>query len=86
MVVAVAKGMGIVERGLRDLGYDVVTYGEYNYPIDVIIYSGNDATQLYYATSNVAGSARGTLLINAANKSVNEIDKTLKSRLYSPLF
>ena len=86
MVIAVTKGMGVVERGLRELGYDVVTYGEYNYPIDVIIYSGNESTQLYYATSNVAGSARGTLLINASNKSVDEINKTLQSRLYSPLF
>ena len=86
MVIAVTKGIGVVERGLRELGYDVVRYGEYNYPVDVIIYLGDEATQLYYSTSNMMGSARGTLLINAANKSVDEINITLKSRLYSPLF
>lgn len=86
MIVAITKPLRALASQLRDRGYDVVTYGEYRHPVDAVIYSGEDSSQLFYATSNVATGTRGVLLINARDKNIAEIDKTLKSRLYSPLF
>ncbi len=85
MVVAVTKGQTELARGLRELGYDVVTYGEYNLPIDAIVYSGASLSSSQMTNSNF-GSSYGVLMISATNRTIKEIDNTLKKRTYSPLF
>ena len=98
MVVAVQKGLENIKEKLREKGYDVVTFGEYNYPIDAVVYSGNSIDMSYIKNNNIPNmtahqydydnSARGygVLMVNATNKSVEDLDHMLRSRTYSPLF
>ncbi|OQB14600.1 MAG: hypothetical protein BWY15_01112 [Firmicutes bacterium ADurb.Bin193] len=85
MTVAVTSNLTTIAAQLRDLGYDVVTYGAYNYPIDAIVYSGEALSEANVTTANVSSSA-GVLMINAKNKTIKQIDNSLKNRVYSPLF
>ena len=85
MVVAVTKGQTELSSQLRELGYDVVTYGEYNLPIDAIVYSGSSLESSQMTNANF-GSSYGVLMISANNRTIKEIDNTLKKRTYSPLF
>lgn len=85
MVVAVTKGQTELSSQLRELGYDVVTYGEYNLPIDAIVYSGSGLESSQMTNANF-GSSYGVLMISANNRTIKEIDNTLKKRTYSPLF
>jgi len=98
MIVAVQRGLENMKEMLREKGYDVVTLGEYNYPIDAIVYSGHGLDASYisnnnypHMTSHTIGHDRldrnyGVLMVNATNKSIEEIDSMLKTRVYSPLF
>lgn len=98
MVVAVQRGLGHIKDKLRESGYEVVTLGEYNYPIDAIIYTGNGFETSYITNSNMpnltshtmglndGGRSYGVLMINIANKSIAQIEEILKRRSYSPLF
>lgn len=86
MTVAVMKGLFNIAEELRALGYDVVTYGEYQYPIDAMVYMGENLDKISFTSANVGGGRSGVLMVNATNKSIQEIHNTLKTRLYSPLF
>ncbi|MBZ4644763.1 MAG: hypothetical protein PWR27_1547 [Petroclostridium sp.] len=98
MVVAVQRGLESVKDKLRERGYDVVTFGEYNYPIDAVVYTGNGLETSYIKNNNMPNLAShtlgfgnidrsyGVLLINATNKTIEEIDTILKRKVYSPLF
>ena len=93
MTVAVQKGHEMLKDELRNLGYDVVTFGEFTGIIDALIYSGslengalNQNNFDMYSIGNYSDNARGILMINIENKSVDEIDVILKKRVYSPLF
>ena len=103
MTVAVQKGMKTMMQQLRQRGYDVVTFGEYNYPIDAIVYAGQGLESSYIKNNNVPNLAAemsieghgdrtngdrsyGVLMVNASQKSIDEIDQILKNKVYSPLF
>lgn len=40
MTVAVQKGLEHLTEALRGYGFDVVVYGEYQYPVDALVYMG----------------------------------------------
>ena len=98
MVVAVQKGLENIKELLREKGYEVVTFGEYNYPIDAVVYTGNNLETSYIKNNNMPNMtidtmgheasqrSYGVLLVNATNKSIEEIDYILKHKVYSPLF
>ena len=83
MVIAVTNGLGTLSERLRALGYDVVTYGAYKYPVDALVYSGEGLSELEVTS---AANRAGVLMINAQGKTVGEIDAMLKRRTYTPLF
>ena len=83
MTVAVTKGLAALAEQLRALGYNVVTYGEYTYPIDALIYLGEGLAR--FGVTSAAG-APGVLMINAKDKTISQIDGALKRRTYTPLF
>lgn len=85
MIVAVQKGLREVKNDLTKLGYEVVQYGEYKHPIDAIVYVGAEGTVSSVAINQKNG-VNGVLLVNAANKSIGEIDMILKKRVYTALF
>lgn len=89
MVVAVQKGLMGIKNSLIELGYDVVTYGEFNGIIDALVYSGsmyNDNLKMGSVQMMNFSENQRILMINATNKSINEIDLILKKKVYSPLF
>jgi hypothetical protein len=93
MVIAVQKGLTEIKEKLIERGYDVVTLGEYNHPVDALVYVGRgiDMTHIPNSTMslgmNYTGDKNlGTLLINASNKSIDELDRIIKKRTYTPLF
>lgn len=84
MIVAVQKGMDNMKSSLRELGHDVVDYGDYKYPVDAIVYMGSG--EGFTMRTDVSGPAMGVFLINAKGKTPREVDEMLKRRLYTPLF
>mgnify|MGYP000147093922 FL=1 len=92
IIVAVQQGLDDIKNALRSRGYQVVDLETYRYPIDAIIYTGR-SFQLSHITSNnfqqVSTGIRdnyGILMINAKEKSIDDIERILISRSYSPLF
>jgi len=83
MVVAIQKGLVNMKQGLRNLGYDVVDYGDYKHPVDALVYVGS-SDGLVMGVMGVSNA--GVFLVNAEGKSPSEVDKILKRRLYTPLF
>lgn len=84
MTVAIQNGLENLASSLRDYGFDVVKYGQYNYPIDALIYSG---THMPYTSSVSSGeNTGGVFMVNAYGKSPSEIVQILQRRTYTPLF
>lgn len=84
MTVAISPELNTLANQLRERGYNVVTYGKYNYPIDALVYTGK--MEDYRTLKGSTMGYFGILMVNATNKSVDEVDIALKNRLYSPLF
>lgn len=84
MIVAVQKGLGNLGEQLRTRGFDVVTYGEYNYPIDAVVYMGTENSPITQSMS-VTGT-NSVLMVNISGKTPDQIARILNCRLYSPLF
>ncbi|MCK9479295.1 MAG: YkuS family protein [Firmicutes bacterium] len=85
MIVAVTPALRTVAEQLRERGYNVVTYGKYNHPIDALIYTGENLLSANIIASAAPGW-HGVLMINAENKTISQIDYMLKNRVFSPLF
>lgn len=95
MVIAVENGLGDISRQLRERGYTIVSYPEYGGVVDAFIYKEDMIQSItQYQNSFTMGTLEnhnsngsyGVLIVNANNKSVEQIEEILKKRLYSPLF
>jgi hypothetical protein len=89
MIVAVTPELTRLAGQLRELGYDVVTYGAYRRPVDALVYSGQGLAAREVGanlTGANTGGSYGVLMVNASNKTVSQIDNSLKNRAYTPLF
>ena len=84
MTVAVEKGLENVKNALKNKGYTVID-ADKNPVADAYVFSGRQTGALS-ANSCFKTARNGVLMINAQNKSPDEIDRILKSRLYDPLF
>jgi hypothetical protein len=91
--IAIQKGMDNLKNTLESKGHNVFYIGE-NQIADAVLYNESD-TFPYYDVNNIpsaasssagANSAYGALLVNASNKTEDEIVRILDSRTYSPLF
>ena len=92
MIVAVAKELKDIGRGLKERGYQVVELETYGYPIDAMVYAGN-AFQISHVSWNNMPEMRagercsyGIFMINARGKTVEMIDEMLRMRCYEHLF
>lgn len=83
MIVAIQKGLNHMSESLRGMGFDVVVYGEYNYPVDAIVCLGVN-TGLMMSADNFGMSE--ILLVDCKDKSPTEVADILRRRLYTPLF
>ena len=84
MVVAVENGLENIKRGLIDLGYHVVDAFGYKGTIDAYVYEnvGLSAIDNYNTTTQNTEHFVGVLIVNAKNKSINDINTVLKNRIY----
>ncbi len=89
--IVVQEGLNDLRNSLNSLGYEVVDINENN-NVEAIVYMA-DGYDIQYHNNLVNMNSgvdmtnnRGTILINATGKTVEEIDKVIKSRIYSPLF
>lgn len=85
MTVAVQKGLEHFAEALRQYGFDVVIYGEYNYR------SMRSSTSARVCRSPPAVSSNnhehhGVFMINARGKSAEDIAQILNRRTYTPCF
>jgi hypothetical protein len=95
-IVAVQRGLDYIKNQLNHLGYQTVFFDEVNYPVDAFIYfeKNNSRTLInlnnylsqQYMAQNHNISCPGTILINAKDKSIDEIVQIIEKRVYSPLF
>lgn len=95
MVIAVDAGLENISDQLVKRGYTIVNYPGYNGVVDAIIYKKNMISHINEYQNSVMVNAlennntkpsQGVLVINANNKSANQIEEILRSRVYSPLF
>lgn len=92
MVVAIQKELEDIKSELEKRGFNVVYIENYNYPVDAIIYSGNSFNISYVSSNNMPQYSMGqreqygVFIINSKNKTIDEIEKMLKDRYYTPLF
>ncbi|MGI6776837.1 MAG: YkuS family protein [Acetivibrionales bacterium] len=92
IIVAIQKGLEEIKEALESRGYEVVDAESYGYPIDAIIYKGSSFQVSYISRNNMPTMGLGirpnygVMIINARDKSVDEIEDMLKTRYYSPLF
>ena len=95
MVIAVEDGLEDLAKALRERGYTVVHYPEYGGVVDAFVYKDDMIQSMaQYQNSfttnslenNNSNTSYGVLVVNANNKSVEQIEAILQKRLYSPLF
>lgn len=93
MVIAIEKGLTEIKNQLEMRGYETFYIGER--PVaDAIIYKNRNSHPYFQVNSTPITSlvsskvmdSKGALLINAENKSIEDILEILKNRTYSPLF
>lgn len=95
-VIAIQRGLEHIKDQLNRLGYKVVFYEDARCPVDALIYleENNDNTLIninkhlsqQYAMVSLPHHYTGTILINAKDKSIDEIVQIIERRAYSPLF
>ena len=96
MIVAIERGLEGFKEKLEQRGYQVVYHEDYSYPVDAYIYMNHsnwmEVNEDLWPelTSSVEKRSKhklhGVLMINAQNKSIDQIEQILNNRVYSPLF
>lgn len=93
IIVAVQSQLdNTIKEGLRQRGFEVVELEGYNYPIDAMVYEGSSFQLSYISRNNMPEAVMGTrgsygvFMVNATGKTLDQIEKMLKTRYYSPLF
>lgn len=84
MRISVQENLSALKSFLKSRGYDVVDNSE-GLPSDVFIYS-HENMDLSLLESSINPSYRGTLIINADNLSLSDIENMIKNRTYTSLF
>lgn len=82
--IAVQEGLEEVRDELRSRGYEVVSYGDRGH-IDAIVYLSIDRG-MENVNNSPDGNIHGAILINAANKTIDEIEYIIQTRRYESLF
>ena len=93
MIIAFEKGLESLKHQLEERGYKCFYIGE-DGVADAIIYKDKDNHPYFQVNnspqvtnvSNYGAGVTGALLINAENKTIDEIISILNRKTYSPLF
>lgn len=84
MVIAIERGLTQIQRYLEYKGYTVVDGYSYRGAIDAYVYEnmGMSVTDDFNSYSQNSTQPTGILIVNAKNKSPEEIENILKNRVY----
>lgn len=84
MVIAIERGLNDIKRHLEYMGYTVVDGYSYRGAIDAYVYEnmGFSAVDDFNSYSQTSSQASGVLIVNAKNKSPQEIAEILEKRVY----
>ena len=86
--VLVQNDLNSIKSGLNNLGYNLVDMTERE-NVDAIVYMADGYDVEYYNQIMDVGqsisSGKGIMLINATGKTVEDIDKIISNKTYSPL-
>ncbi|HHW01382.1 MAG TPA: YkuS family protein [Thermoanaerobacterales bacterium] len=91
-VIALEDGLEDIGEYLRSRGYKTVSWGEPNTVIDAVVYTGRKLENIYETTYNriidpLSGDTGeeypyGVLLVNAQDRTPEEIYEIIKNRVY----
>lgn len=84
MVIAVERGLNDIKKHLEFKGYTVVDGYSYRGAIDAYVYEnmGFSVIDDFNSYSQNSAQSAGVLIVNAKNKSPEEIADILKNRVY----
>jgi len=93
MIIAIEKGLEGLKKQLESRGFQCFYIGEGGVA-DAVIYKDKDSHPYFEVNkspmmnkyNSFNSTLPGALLINAENKSIDEIIRILTTRTYSPLF
>lgn len=84
MIISIEDHLVELKRKLIELGYEVYNFSD-KIPSEAYIYS-EKVTGLHSLNNSIIPDAKGSLLVDADGKSLNDIDYILSHRVYTPLF
>ncbi|HZJ77093.1 MAG TPA: YkuS family protein [Oscillospiraceae bacterium] len=82
--IAVQHGLEKIREGLQNRGYEVVDYEDRGH-IDAIVYENMDSS-IENVNNSTDGNIYGAILVNATNKTIDEIEYIIETRRYGRLF
>ncbi len=82
--IAVQQGLEEIKRELQNRGYEVVGYEDRGH-IDAIVYRSIDSS-MENVNDSEDGNIHGAILVNATNKTIDEIEHIIEIRRYGGLF
>lgn len=89
-IVAVQNGLNDIKKELEDMGYIIVDMDSED--AEAIIYMRPDK-EIPYISSSINMNTKfdferqsGAILINAEGRTIEDIDRIIKNRIYTPLF
>ena len=84
MIVAVERGLENIKNYLENSGYNVVYADGYKGAIDAYVYknAGISYVNSYNTFAQNSGNYSGVLIVNAKNKSLQDVEEILKNRVY----
>ena len=93
-VVALEEGLEDIEKYLREKGIHIVSLEDEQSPVDAIVYKGRSISEIQLDhLNNVSNSidnyngenSFGVLLVNAQNKTPQQVYEIIKNRAYEHL-
>ena len=85
MLIAIEEGLFDIKNELSSRGYNTIYLNECILPVDAVVYKSIHPevnNEVYFSNSK---HFTGILMVYANNKTIDEIDNILKTRMYDPL-
>lgn len=82
--IAIQEGLDYIKEALQNKGYQVVGYDDRGH-IDAIVYK-SISSSMENVNNSEDGNIHGAILINATNKTIDEIEYIIETRRYERLF
>jgi hypothetical protein len=87
--IAIQRGLEEIKMRLDAIGYNTLYHDEISTPIDAYVYYGTPDQMSLVSVNNMLNNSimsSNPIVVNAYQKSIDDIVKIIESRVYSPLF